>query len=197
MTATAAANCALTTRRLRLRPFAPSDGDALFTLYGDPGVMAIRKIGTQSRDQSDRQLVAICAHWRRRGFGLWSVHDRATGSFVGECGLREFRPGTDDIELSYGLLPSVWGNGLASEAAAAVVDVGFRSLGLVRILGIASASNAVSLRVLLKLGFQTEPEFAGNPLDRQPAVVRTALTSADWTARRAAIPGEAVGCEVV
>ena len=79
----------LETERLRLRPFRASDGEALFRLYGDPAVMAIRKIGVQTRAGSDAQLAEILDHWARREFGLLAVLAREDGGFLGECGLRE------------------------------------------------------------------------------------------------------------
>ena len=149
----------LETDRLLLRPFAAGDGDMLFRLYGDARVMAIRKIGPQDRADSDRQLDLILAHWRRRGFGLHAVMERAGGGFVGECGLREIVDGGEEIELSYGLLPAVWGRGYAVEASAAVLAQGFGRLGLRIVHAIARADNARSRRVMEKLGFRFETEW--------------------------------------
>jgi len=144
----------LQTERLSLRPFTLADGDALFTLYGDRRVMSIRKIGLQTRDRSEAQLAEIVEHWRRRGFGLYAVYGRADGRFLGECGLRERVPYGEEIELSYGLIPETWGQGLAVEASRAVLDEGFARHGLRRIYAIARADNARSRRVMEKLGFR-------------------------------------------
>ena len=59
-------------------------------------------------------------------------------------------------ELGYWLAQPVWGRGLATEAARAVVDFGFRSLGLVRIYAQVLADNRASLHVLDKLGMVNE-----------------------------------------
>jgi RimJ/RimL family protein N-acetyltransferase len=144
----------LETERLRLRPFTADDGDTLFTLYGDSRVMSIRKNGPQTRPQSDAELTGIVEHWRRRGFGLHAVFDKADGRFLGECGLRERDPGGEEIELSYGLVPDSWGRGLAAEASRAVLAEGFARHSLHRIWAIARASNARSRRVMEKLGFR-------------------------------------------
>ena len=142
------------TERLILRPFRPTDGDNLFALYGDIQVMSIRKIGLQTRSQSDRQLDDILAHWRRFGFGLSAVIVKTGGAFIGECGLRQMTPGEDEIELSYGLVPSAWGQGFATEASVAVLATGFGRLGLETIHAAARADNMASHRVLKKLGFE-------------------------------------------
>ena len=152
----------LTSERLSLRPFTAEDGDKLFQLYGDPDVMAIRKIGTQSRAGSDAQLEIITDHWQRRGFGLWAVYDLETDSFMGECGLREENPQEDKIELSYGLLPRFWGGGLGTEAARTVLDYGLTELGLKEIYGFAQKKNQASIHILTKLGFKHECDFDDN-----------------------------------
>ncbi len=149
------------TKRLRLRPFDPDDGGDLFRLYGDPRVMAIRKIGVQTREGSDEQLSQILDHWDRRGFGLLAVLDRDAGRFLGECGLREMAGRDSPIELSYGLLPVAWGAGLATEASMAVLDWGFGPLGLAAIHAVARADNHRSQRVMEKLGFGLVAERAG------------------------------------
>ena len=166
----------LSTPRCLLRPFTETDDDNLFVLYGNPAVMAIRKIGTQTRAGSDQQLGFILDHWRRLGFGLWLVLDRANGAFMGECGLREIRPNSREIELSYGLCPEYWGKGIASEVARTALDYGFGPLGIETIYGLAKDTNHASLRILEKLGF----ERASEEIDGEGAVIRCVLTRASW-----------------
>lgn len=149
----------LGTERLILRPFMAADGEMLHTLYGDPRVMAIRKIGPQSRAQSDAQLAEILRHWRKHGFGLYAVFDKAGGTFIGECGLRHIEPDDDEIELSYGLIPEAWGRGYATEASAAVLAQGFGELGLTTIYAIARSDNVRSHRVMQKLGMHLVEEI--------------------------------------
>ncbi|KLN61634.1 hypothetical protein WH96_04660 [Kiloniella spongiae] len=149
----------LTSERLILRPFSSEDGNILFQLYGNDQVMAIRKIGTQTRQESDAQLAIITDHWLRRGFGLWAVFDRVNETFLGECGIREESETGDVVELSYGLLPEFWGGGLATEAARTVLDFGIEKLGMKTIYAFAQKKNATSLHILSKFGFQHECDF--------------------------------------
>ncbi len=144
------------TPRLSLRPFSTTDQEHLFLLYSNAVVMGIRKIGVQTKEGSNAQLQIILEHWSRKEFGLWAVFSREENEFMGECGLRELSPGTDEIELSYGLIPAFWGIGYASEAATAVIEYGFMHLGLNEILGVANGENKTSLHVLKKLGFKIE-----------------------------------------
>jgi ribosomal-protein-alanine N-acetyltransferase len=142
------------TARLDLRPFESADLDALAPIYGDSEVMAIRKIGVQTREQTATQLEEIVGHWQRHGFGLWAVIERDSGRLIGECGLRYADPEESAVELSYGLARDRWGRGYASEASRAALDFGFREIGLDRIIAIARAENERSHKVMRRLGMR-------------------------------------------
>ena len=87
----------------------------------------------------------------RRGMhGLWALHHRSTGRFVGYCGVARGED-TGEPELMYALLPAWWGQGLGTEAAAAVVELADRSLP--ELLATADPANVASLRILARLGF--------------------------------------------
>ena len=58
--------------------------------------------------------------------------------------------------MRYWLGADDWGRGLATEAAGALVDFGFRDLALERIYAQVIAGNAASCRVLEKLGMLSE-----------------------------------------
>lgn len=56
------------------------------------------------------------------------------------------------IELTYTIKPAYWGQGLATEAARAVLKWGFETLSLRQIVAVTSPTNRASQRVLEKLG---------------------------------------------
>ncbi len=101
-------------------------------------------------DHFDRNV----AHWEEHGFGMWILRDRATGTLAGLAGLRhgEFE-GAHETELGYGLVPELWGRGLATEAAAACVQLAENHLRPSSIVACASPENAASIRVMQKTGF--------------------------------------------
>lgn len=171
----------LETARLTLRPLTRCDEDNLFTLYGDPRVMEIRRIGTQTREESDQRLQAHLDQWRRRGFGSWAVFHQQNGEFIGDCGFRENLHGSNDSEmqeiaLSYGLTPEYWGKGLTTEAARAVLDYGFSELGFDAVYAMSENDNRASLRILEKLGFIYCCDFKLG----EKVVKRTRLSRTDW-----------------
>lgn len=170
----------LTTNRLSLRPFCPGDLEDLHSLYGNPEVMTIRKLGVQTHAQTGRHLDEMIRHWSEKGFGMWAVLEGDTGTFLGECGLRPVGPDDPAIELSYGLLPQYWGRGYAREASVAALDFGFTSVGLDEIVALARADNVRSRRVLEWLGMKLVQKID----ERYAGAVRYALAAEAWRSRQ-------------
>jgi RimJ/RimL family protein N-acetyltransferase len=144
----------LETARLRLRPFAPDDLDALCRITADGEVM--RYIGDGhpiTRAETETNLRNIMATFNRRGFGRWAVEEKAGGALLGYCGLAHpaESPG---VELVYMLARRAWGRGLASEASAAVLRYGFEELGLEHVYALTMPGNFRSRRVLERLGME-------------------------------------------
>ena len=145
------------TDRLLLRPFTLADAEALHAVWGDP---AARRFGGPGWPQPEtvadtrRYLEPIVAGQAERGYAPWAVVERATGRIVGDCGLFPEDGTGPEVELAYGLAPSVWGRGYATEAAVACLRVGFEDLGLERIVADVDPGNAASVRVLEKIGMR-------------------------------------------
>jgi ribosomal-protein-alanine N-acetyltransferase len=143
------------TARLHLRPFVPGDFEDLFRLYSDPDVMRFIGQGVRSREETEQGLARGIGHWRDRGFGMWAAFDRASGRFVGRCGIQPLLD-TGEVEVGYALHREFWGRGLATEGSLAALRFGFQTIGLSRIVAIARPENAGSRRVLEKAGLTYE-----------------------------------------
>ena len=146
------------TDRLAIRPFTLDDADFIVELLNDPGWL--EHIGDRGvRDaESARAYLAKgpLAAQQQHGFALWAVARREVpGMPVGMCGLIR-REGLDDVDIGYAFLPVARGQGLAREAAAAVLAHGFGTLGLRRIVAITTVGNAASGRVLEAIGMRFE-----------------------------------------
>jgi RimJ/RimL family protein N-acetyltransferase len=98
--------------------------------------------------------------WNRRnyaehGFGLWAVetHD---GAFVGDCGLTmQEVEGEWLVEVGYHVHVALRGQGLGSEAAAAVRDVA-RAEGIAHLVAIIRPDNVPSQRLAARIGLVLE-----------------------------------------
>ena len=122
----------LETARLILRPFDAGDAPAHAALYADPDVTRYLPGGPFPPDavpaRSERSLTRFAEHWRKHGWGVWAVVDKATAGLIGQCGLNHLPDGSD-VELLYALSRPSWGRGLATEAGRAALEHGFGSIG--------------------------------------------------------------------
>ncbi len=144
------------TDRLRLRPLAMSDGEALHSLQCD-GEMMKYFGGPYRREQTDTWLEWHVAMWEQEGFSHWAAELKDGKVFVGWIGLTKVRE-------PEGLLPAVevgwfvdrryWGNGLATEGARRSLVFGFEDLGLDRIVARYDPENHASGKVMEKIGMR-------------------------------------------
>ena len=117
----------LETERLILRMFRDSDFDAYAEMCGDTEVMKYLGGPTMTRSEAWRSMAMVVGHWQLRGFGLWAVEERRAGCLVGRVGC--WRPeGWPGLEIAWTLRRAFWGQGYATEAARAALDVAFSQL---------------------------------------------------------------------
>lgn len=139
----------LETRRLRLLPTDRTHLAALHRIWNEPEV---RRYLWDDQPVTWEQAEGVLA-----SASLWTVLAKDTGEVLGCCGLRAIA-GEEDIEILYALTTPVRGQGLTTEAASAVIQHAFTTLGLPRIIGRANPLNPASWRVLEKLGFVFEKQ---------------------------------------
>jgi RimJ/RimL family protein N-acetyltransferase len=144
----------LQTRRLVLRPWRPNDGEALFGILREEGILRyFPDPSPPPRDKADRYIAHHAEHWDQHGYGHWAVVTPMDGHVVGWSGL-EYLPELRETEVAYLLSRSVWGHGFASEAAQAAIRFGFESAGLQAIIGLVHQDNIASISVLEKCGLR-------------------------------------------
>jgi [ribosomal protein S5]-alanine N-acetyltransferase len=152
----------LETERLVFHAFTPDDFDLLAALHSDPEVQ--RYIGgTWSSKDVQQRIDAYLGDQARYGFSKWKAYLR-DGTFVGRAGC-SVDPETGEPELGYSFARAHWGQGLASEAASAIVTWMFSHTDVPELTAFAVSQNTASRRVLEKLGmaFEGERERHGEP----------------------------------
>lgn len=151
----------LETERLILRPLTLDDLDALFALYRDPEIRKYFPEGTLTYAETKEELEWIIdVYYGQYGFGLWATIYKATGAFIGRCGLLPWTiEGRQEVEVAYLLDKAYWGQGLATEVAEAIVTYGFEHLRLSRIICLPEPENQASCRVAEKIGMTLEREL--------------------------------------
>jgi RimJ/RimL family protein N-acetyltransferase len=153
----------LETGRLLLRPFREDDVDELFGILGDTETMSFYD-APFTREQVEMWVSKNLGRYQQEGIGLWAIEDRATGEFLGDCGLvHQLVDGVDEVEVGWHVKRSRWGQGIAPEAGAACRDRAFGELGLERIISLIRPENIQSRRVAEKLGMSVEKETAFGP----------------------------------
>lgn len=82
------------------------------------------------------------------------------------CGLLPWTiNGRAEVEVAYLLAKEYWGQGLATEAAQAIVDYAFNRLHLTRLICMIYAENRASIGVATRIGmtFESEEEDEAGP----------------------------------
>jgi [ribosomal protein S5]-alanine N-acetyltransferase len=157
-----------TTARLIAHRIALHHRDDIHRLHSDPRVMKTLSADGKimSPEATDRHLQRCVDHWQQHDFGLWVFCERADGQFVGRGGLMSYQvDGADVVGLAYAVLADYWGQGLATEMAAASLRIGFEQLGCAAIASWTLPINKASQRVMERLGmrYQRDITFAGLP----------------------------------
>jgi [ribosomal protein S5]-alanine N-acetyltransferase len=149
-------------------------------LWADPDVTRFIG-GPQSPAAVKKRLRAETETMTAHGLQYWPIFMLADGTPVGCAGLRPYRLEERIYELGFHLRPAYWGQGLATEAAGAVVTFAFETLSAAALFAGHHPANATSRRVLEKLGFRFTHEELYPPTGlRHPSYL---LTRSEYATR--------------
>lgn len=142
----------LETPRLLFRTWTDADEEPFHEICSDPLVMRFISDGTPwSMQQVTAFIEDSLSSDQQHGFCRWPLILKQTRKLIGFCG---FVPSKDGAEIGWRLAAQHWGQGLATEAAQAVLTYGFESLGFERVTATVQAGNSASLRIVEKLGLR-------------------------------------------
>lgn len=144
----------LNTDRLRLTPFDFTDADLLHRTFTDPFVRKYlwddEKISLEQAREIHKKSME---HFARDGWGLWKILVQPDETFAGFAGLWIFFD-EKQPQLPYGVLPEKAKLGYATEAARAVTNFAFETLGFKYLIASCDAVHGDSRRVCDRLGMQ-------------------------------------------
>lgn len=175
------------TARLRLRPLAATDVEALWPYVSDPEFPKLMSWAAHTDRKETAEFLARQAEGLANGTDLaWAIeHEGVVVGCVGFHGitwqLRAWR--LDRAELGYWLAPALWGKGLMTEGARGAIQFGFDTLRLHKVTVGCLLENDASRKVINKLGFR----HVGKQVDdvwregRWWSHLRYELTMADWS----------------
>lgn len=142
------------TERLIVRHFAPGDLDDFSALCADADVMKMMGDGTTLPRETVAHWIDVCQNkYRDRGYGTSAVFHKATGKFMGYCGVVR-APDRDFDELIYAFHKAYWGQGYATEVSRAMLTYVFNLSKLDEIYETINEHNAASIHVADKLGMK-------------------------------------------
>ena len=146
----------LETARLHLRAPLASDFDA----YADYGASDRSRAtgGPFTRDQSFQRLCALVGHWQIRGYGRWMIADRTTDEPLGVSGLF-FPEGWPEPEIAWTVFGPAEGRGIAFEAAQAVRQYAYGTLGWTTAMSAVDPANTRSVALARRMGCVPEGTF--------------------------------------
>jgi RimJ/RimL family protein N-acetyltransferase len=163
------------TERLLLRDWQDADGEPFAAINADPRVMEFFP-APLDRVGSDALMTRIRVAIESDGYGLYAAEEKQTGAFIGLVGISKppfEAPFMPAIEISWRLTRTSWGQGYASEAAAAVIQHAFTTLGIDALVSFTAEWNRPSRRVMENIGMTHDPRddflHPGLPADHKLA----------------------------
>jgi RimJ/RimL family protein N-acetyltransferase len=152
------------TERLILRRFRDSDLASFMAYRNDPEIARYQSWESITR----RDAVKFIAEQSRRRPGVagkwfqFAVELKKDGMLAGDCALLQLKWAPRTAEIGYTFARAYHGNGLATEAARAVVDYAFDSLSLNRVIATCDCRNQRSIALMERLPMRREGHFIQN-----------------------------------
>lgn len=148
----------LDTPRLIMRLPDERDAEPLHAIHAEPDVAQYAHFGsTLGVTGAWISIAAILGHWQLRGYGQWTVVEKASNEVIGRVGL--WHPaGWPGIELGWVINRSRQRHGFAKESATAALEWAWRHVATDRVIAIIEKDNVPSLALASKLGFMFEAD---------------------------------------
>ncbi|ENN87691.1 GCN5-related N-acetyltransferase [Rhizobium freirei PRF 81] len=182
------------TERLVIRNWRETDRDLAYEINSDETVMEFFPF-RRNRAEADAFFDRVHSMIAETGLGLCALELKESGEAIGYCGLMRtdhlepFIP-AGTVEIGWRLATRQWGKGLVSEAAHALLALGFETLGLNEIVSFAVHNNVRSTAVMERIGMH---RVEGGDFDH-PGVSEThshlkrhvlyRLAAAEWRSRQ-------------
>src|SRR5690554_1732839 len=162
------------TARLLLRPHLESDLDDLVPFHSDPNITRYIPWPVRNREDTRMSLLARLDKGTVAAEGEWlilAIVHAAENRVIGEVLLKRGSDAEGTGELGYVVAASHQGQGLATEAAEAMLRLAFEEFGLERVTARIDEPNAASRRMIARLGFTEESRAEPDPANGETEVL--------------------------
>jgi RimJ/RimL family protein N-acetyltransferase len=154
----------LETPRLTLRRFRDSDLASFMAYRNDREVARYQSWESISHAEAER-FIREQSRQRPGVPGKWfqfAAEVKAGGALAGDCALLVVGSAPRIGEIGYTFARAYQHQGLATEAARAVLNIAFESIGLNRVIATTDCRNTPSVALMLRLGMKREGHFIHN-----------------------------------
>ena len=150
-----------TTPRLIIREYIETDLDGVHAYARDPETVRFMTWGPNTLEDTRKfiQLAISQQKAKPRVHYHLVVALKESRQIIGGCGIHIHRPEHKNAEIGYCFNKKFWGQGFATETMAALLEFGFETLQMHRIIATCDPSNLGSERVMQKNGLRKEAHF--------------------------------------
>jgi RimJ/RimL family protein N-acetyltransferase len=164
------------TARLVLRVPELTDAEALMGIIWDPEVVEQKQVTLLQPpgglDLALKNSNDMIRQWQLRGYGQWSVIEKATGDVIGCVGFYHPPREWPGVDLGWVIHRSRWGHGFATEAATAALGWVWEHTQIDRIISLIAPHDLRSIRIATKIGERFERADV-DPANGEPVHVYT------------------------
>ena len=183
------------TPRLRLRAFQQEDANDLYEYLSDPGVYRFEPGEPLSPQEARKTALAMsmeASFWAIELLRSAPQGNPKRDKVIGQLSFSQISSLEKNTwELGYILSPFYQRQGYAHEAAAALLDFGFREWKIYRVVAHCNPENSASWKLLEKLGFRREAHhirdnFFNRDANGNPLWIDTltyAILASEWKSK--------------
>ncbi len=145
------------TERLIMRRCQESDFDDFFSFLTHPTATRFLNLTPEQKTAAGAQAALwyiVQAYESDNPLFVLTVIERASGRYAGSCGLIPL-PDDSGVEISYNIIPPLWGQGLATELADGLIGFIFEASRVDLVAALVMPENQASLRVAEKAGLSS------------------------------------------
>lgn len=146
------------TNRTYLRELTVHDAENFYNLNLDPDVLKYTGDNPFGSIEEAKKFLLSYDQYKKFGMGRLAVIETKTNEFIGWCGLK-YTADKDEYDIGFRFFKKHWNRGFATETSEKILEIGFTTLNLEKIIGRAMKENCASIKVLEKIGMQFERNF--------------------------------------
>ncbi len=139
---------------LNIRPLEERDVKAIHAYGSDPEVTRFLTFGPNTWDDTISFVERVITGWNTDPLTNREYVIELCGEVIGGCGVHSAP--YDSAEIGYILRKDMWGRGIATEAAAFLIDTAFSEMNVHRVIAYCEVENVGSYRVMENNGMRRE-----------------------------------------